>query len=394
MHEALADSMATVTGASPTTNRRITDRGNDTKSGPTDSFVLLSGKDSDRQIGDSLSQHLETQQRLFDILSKDSDIDHPLCNECTDALILAMNKRMSELERDRKSYITYLSKIKADIPSDEERAVAEQNLKDLKAQEQAALTELRSVEQDRIDITAELAQLEKESAALDQEEAQFWQDRNKFAAEVESYQQERDSINLRYEHDAKQLERLQKTNVYNDTFHIGHDGNFGTINGLRLGRLPNHPVAWDEINAAWGLTLLLLQTMAEKLEYTFVGYKLLPMGSSSRIEKFDPNVQDNMTKTTVLELFGATEINPLKLFQRNSFDKAMVAFLECLRQLGNHAESRDASVKMPYKIDKDKISDACVRTAFNQDEGWTRALKFCLTNAKWILAVVAKSTRT
>jgi beclin len=35
---------------------------------------------------------------------------------------------------------------------------------------------------------------------------------------------------------------------------------------------------------------------------------------------------------------------------------------------------------------KDRIGDACVRLAFNQDETWTRALKYILTNAKWILA--------
>lgn len=38
------------------------------------------------------------------------------------------------------------------------------------------------------------------------------------------------------------------------------------------------------------------------------------------------------------------------------------------------------------RIVKDRIGDACVRLAFNQDETWTRALKYILTNAKWILA--------
>ena len=33
------------------------------------------------------------------------------------------------------------------------------------------------------------------------------------------------------------LEKLERTNVYNDAFCIGHDGVFGTINGLRLGRV-------------------------------------------------------------------------------------------------------------------------------------------------------------
>ena len=59
------------------------------------------------------------------------------------------------------------------------------------------------------------------------------------------------------------LERLRHTNVYNDAFHIWHEGPFATISGFRLGRTPACPVEWDEINAAWGQALLLLHTLAQ-----------------------------------------------------------------------------------------------------------------------------------
>jgi hypothetical protein len=39
------------------------------------------------------------------------------------------------------------------------------------------------------------------------------------------------------------LERLERTNVYNDAFCIGHDSTFGTINNLRLDRVPGVPVS-------------------------------------------------------------------------------------------------------------------------------------------------------
>ncbi len=42
-----------------------------------------------------------------------------------------------------------------------------------------------------------------------------------------------------------------------------HDGPFATISGFRLGRTPEVPVEWDEINAAWGQAVLLLYTMAQ-----------------------------------------------------------------------------------------------------------------------------------
>lgn len=50
------------------------------------------------------------------------------------------------------------------------------------------------------------------------------------------------------------------------------DGHFGTINGFRLGRLPAVPVEWNEINAAWGHTLLLLHVMALRLRFQFSKY--------------------------------------------------------------------------------------------------------------------------
>ena len=60
-----------------------------------------------------------------------------------------------------------------------------------------------------------------------------------------------------------QLERLKRTSVFNDVFHIWHEGAFGTISGFRLGRMSTVAVEWDEINAAWGQSVLLLHTLAQ-----------------------------------------------------------------------------------------------------------------------------------
>ena len=68
---------------------------------------------------------------------------------------------------------------------------------------------------------------------------------------------------MQIERTSAHLERLQHTNVYNDAFHIWHEGPFATISGFRLGRTPTCPVDWDEINAAWGQAVLLLHTLAQ-----------------------------------------------------------------------------------------------------------------------------------
>ena len=51
------------------------------------------------------------------------------------------------------------------------------------------------------------------------------------------------SLQAAYAADSATLDKLERTNVYNDAFCIGHDGVFGTINGLRLGRVPGVPVS-------------------------------------------------------------------------------------------------------------------------------------------------------
>ncbi|KAH0557064.1 hypothetical protein GP486_005145 [Trichoglossum hirsutum] len=359
------------------------------------------GVDDSDQHQVSLSHQMDTANRLFEVLSSRSDIDHPICVECTELLAEGMQKRLGNTARERDAYVEFLKKLNTEVPTEEEREKAEHDLWSTKRQEATSFAELQALEREKAAVDEEIAALEEEARQLDIEEERFWRERNAFALTLSSFQNERDGINMQYDHDSRQLERLQRTNVYNDTFCIGHDGFFGTINGLRLGRLANQPVEWTEINAAWGQTLLLLATVADKLGFTFEGYRLKPMGSASRIERLEylpssttSNAQHQPTqpKTTIFELFSSGNL-PLGFLHRR-FDNAMVAFLECLRQLGNFVEhdpaggraSHQSGLKLPYEIRKDRIGDASIKLGFNQDEAWTRACKYTLTCCKFLLA--------
>jgi beclin 1 len=155
-------------------------------------------------------------------------------------------------------------------------------------------------------------------------------------------------------------------------------------------------VDWAEINAAWGQIVLLLVVVAEKLGYKFRDYKLVPVGSSSKIVKYDTKQQtsaDGKRNGSILELYSSGTISlGLGLFH-GKFDDAMVAFLDCLRLVGEHvqhsssASAGAAGLKMPYTIHKDKIHDVSIRLgSFGQDEHWTRACKYTLTCCKFLLA--------
>ena len=368
-----------------------------------------------------LSSQIETTNRLFEILSARSDIDHPICSECTELILSGLQGRLVASCKERDAYITFLMDISNSAPTSSEIKQTESDLASAKVIDEKTLRELEVLEREKATLEDEIADLDAESRALDHEEQNFWRSRNAFTLQMSSFQDTKEALNASYDHDAQQLERLRRTNVYNDTFCIGHDGYFGTINGLRLGRLPPpQNVEWAEINAAWGATALLLATVADKLGFSFRGYDIKPLGSTSRIAKHEylqsssiaystastrtaaipasqPVLQhDQQPKVTLLELYSSGDLPLGRTFLHRRFNDAMVAFLECLRQLGEFVENggfettsaskQSRGPKQPYKILKDKIGDVSIKLGTSQDEAWTRACKYTLTCCKLMLA--------
>ena len=350
------------------------------------------------------SYEMERIAKLFEILSARSDIDHPVCVDCTEVLVEEMQKRLDAVTRERDAYVGFLKETQANAPTDEELKAQEESLSKAQRAEADARQQLRQLEEEKAALDAELAELEDESQQLDIQEEAFWRERNAFASRLADFQNERDSINSKFDHDSRQLEKLQRSNVYNDTFCISHDGTFATINGLRLGRLSTKPVDWPEINGAWGHALLLLVTVAEKLGYRFEGYEPQPMGSTSRIVRFDPvspassrlgsggnrSAPPPPPKRHVLELFSSGDM-PLGLtFMHRKFDNAMTAFLELVRQLGAYVHQQTLAggnpLSLPYRIEGDRIGEVSIKLGIAQDAGWTKACRLTVTCCKFLLA--------
>ena len=353
--------------------------------------------------------------RLFEILTARSDIDYPICVECTDMLVDGLQRKLDTATRTRDAYISHLKEIRATQPSEADKKSARERQRKAENEKAAAMEELKRLEAEKDALDEEILALEDESRQLDKEEAAFWGERNVFAAKLADFQAERDSVNTKYNNDSQLLQKLQRSNVYNDTFCISHDGSFATINGLRLGRLSSKPVDWPEINAAWGHALLLLATVADKLEFRFQGYEPQPMGSTSKIVRFDaasPTASrvghhdgsaasrpPAAPKKNILELYSSGGDLPLGLrLLHRGFDHAMVAFLELVRQLGDHihrkTEPTGRPLSLPYRIDGDKIGDVSIRLGIAQDDGWTKACKLTLTCCKFLLAHASNVSTT
>ncbi|KAL5863330.1 hypothetical protein ACOSQ3_000844 [Xanthoceras sorbifolium] len=319
-------------------------------------------------------------KRAFEFATTQTQVEQPLCLECMRVLSDKLDKEVEDVTRDIEAYEACLQRLEGesrDVLSEADFLKEKLKIEEEERKLEAAIEE---TEKQNAEVHAELKELELKSKRFKELEERYWQEFNNFQFQLIAHQEERDAISAKIEVSQAHLELLKRTNVLNDAFPIWHDGDFGTINNFRLGRLPKIPVEWDEINAAWGQACLLLHTMCQyfrpKFQYRI---KVLPMGSY-------PRIMDSNNNT--YELFG-----PVNLFWSTRYDKAMTLFLTCLKDFAEFANSKDQEnnippekrFKLPYKIENDKVENYSITQSFNKQENWTKALKYTLCNLKWAL---------
>ncbi|XP_069490274.1 beclin-1 [Ambystoma mexicanum] len=349
------------------------------------SFTLI-GEASDGGTMENLSRRLKVTGDLFDIMSGQTDVDHPLCEECTDTLLDQLDSQLTVTENECQNYKRCLEILEQMEEENQEKLESE--LQALAIEEERLIQELEDVEKNRKKVEEEVDKVSEEAQRLELEEAQYQKEYSEFKRQQLELDDDLKSVDNQMRYAQFQLDKLKKTNVFNATFHIWHSGQFGTINNFRLGRLPSVPVEWNEINAAWGQTVLLLHALANKMSLQFQRYRLVPYGSHSYLESLSD-------KSKELPLYCS---GGLRFFWDNKFDHAMVAFLDCVQQFKEEVERGDTGFCLPYRMDveKGKIEDTggsggsySIKTQFNSEEQWTKALKFMLTNLKWGLAWVS-----
>jgi len=345
----------------------------------------------------NLSHFLRKSSELFDLVSSTSDVDHPLCQDCADSLLLLLEQQLAQAEEECQEYKQFLAKITKE--SEEESLsnieTLEKELSCLQLEEEQLKAELKELQAKQEEVLKEIEEEKEEKKRVDKEEERYWK-----MLSVHRHQQfqaldEQISLDCQLQFARANLDRLKQTNAFNATFHLWHVGHFGTINGLRMGRLPSVPVDWSEINAAWGQVTILLSALAKKVSMTFQRYKLVPFGNQSYIE--------DTVENKILPLYGS---GGFRFLWDAKFDAAMVAFLDCLQQFQQHVEGSQSAggegadagrrnFQFPHRMDRGRIEDRgtrqwySIKIQFNSEEQWTKALKFMLTNLKWGVAWVA-----
>uniref|UniRef100_A0A023FZR2 Putative beclin-like protein n=2 Tax=Amblyomma TaxID=6942 RepID=A0A023FZR2_AMBPA len=347
-------------------------------------FMLI-GESSVAAVDTTISHKLDVETRLFELMTNQSAVDTPFCEECTDNLLDQMERQLDLAEDECKDYKKYLDQL---TNGDEEEGDLEEldaEFRRLEQEEQELLGAVEKIEKERTEVESERKRLSEQLERLRSDEDRYWREYSDLNRQLMQCADDHASVERQLKYSENKLSQLHKTNVFNATFHIWHNGHFGTINNFRLGRLPNVPVEWSEINMAWGQTVLLLYALAQKMEMTFQRYRLVPFGNHSYLVCLED-------RTRELPLYFA---GGFKFLWDTKFDHAMVAFLDCLQQFKEQVSKMDSNFCLPYRIDKGKIEDSStgqscsIKIQFNSEEQWTKALKFMLTNLKWGLAWVS-----
>ncbi|WVO12925.1 hypothetical protein L204_100533 [Cryptococcus depauperatus] len=391
---------------------------------------------------------------LHAILSANTPISHPLCTECTALLTFEFQKKAEELGRERDAYIGFeqgilrnrermKSKSKRAQRDYSDEGLGEDDIEGSPEEWEFLLKRKEELKIEEAKLKTVLEEKEKELDQARQEEMRVKADEEQVEREENEFLLSHASLSARIAHltsalntsqtslllSRSLLAHLESTNVYNDAFQIGHvplspssasNTTVGTINGLRLGGRP--VVEWEEINAAWGLVALCLHRIADKVGCVFDNYKIVPLGSSSRIDELPPSKSS-------YELYASSDITPARLLQNRRFNHAIIAFLDCLRQLIEFGKKEGKGwATGNIEIHKDKISGHSIRlpgissmplglpsmsimglgsvasltntadkaspsTDTSAEEGWTRACRAVLGVLKRVLVMESEADR-
>lgn len=107
------------------------------------SFTLI-GEASDGGTMENLSRRLKVTGDLFDIMSGQTDVDHPLCEECTDTLLDQLDTQLHVTENECQNYKRCLEILEQMNEDDSEQLQKE--LRELALEEERLVQELEDVE--------------------------------------------------------------------------------------------------------------------------------------------------------------------------------------------------------------------------------------------------------
>lgn len=117
---------------------------------------------------------------MFDILSSSSAADHPLCDECTDSLLMLMDQQLRLTESEWSDYYEYSKKLEAEEQQQGNENIELINLTkelaDVKAEEERMIQELEALRKEEAVTRNAIIEQELERERLQNEEQRYWKE--------------------------------------------------------------------------------------------------------------------------------------------------------------------------------------------------------------------------
>ncbi|KAG2735083.1 hypothetical protein G9P44_001297 [Scheffersomyces stipitis] len=414
----------------------------------TNSFLVLDGNSTDsssrarsetpketRQEPDEhvFASRMKTLTKIFEILSSNQQINHPLSADCAQLLIENYKLKFDQTQKEKDNYLSFLKKLKDrdtvggqfDIDHDEYGNVQSEDIdhklaesideyKKLKAEEKSNVGELKELENSRAQLEKQLEELKTELKDLQENNlTDILKLKSKLQLDLSRKYNALEQAKASYRMHLNHLDKLRSMNIYTKMFSIRFDeqDKYGSINGFRLG----YRIVEPEINAALGQIVMLLMFLTSRLNLKLRHYKLVPMGSRSQIIKYSARERtvingnnngngtnaSNSTSTsgsstgrnqTVLNLYSSDEFSLGKLFNFNKLDVSLITLLDVVAQVEARLIQIDPDIELPYKISphRDSIGGRSIRVTSKSE--WTQACKFLLTDLNWILSYTSVHT--
>lgn len=366
------------------------------------SFVYVNDKDvqdeeeenlrsriKDAQLNDldnkksNISERVDTLSTIFDIISARYEIDYPVCSDCASTLLIEIKNKFEALSKEKEVYMQFLKKLTIqNSPNVDKIKKALQDQDKLKEEQNRILEQLRIEDKKHLELIAEAETLEKEIELLEEEEHELCAKKNEKDSKLEEQLDELEAMKAQYTRNLDTLDNLRKIDPFGKIFSVSHEGQIGTINGLRLGCLEDVQITWPEINAALGQLLLMINTSLTILKITLQNYRLIPLGSRSRIELLSPRPKIINLYTSGKPLgssLGGLLGNTLGgMFVSSPLSEELTHLENIVNQLAS-----EARYTLPHSI-------PLQWDRWLGWEHWTRQLRLLLGNAHWVFSLATQ----
>ncbi|KAK6454882.1 autophagy protein Apg6-domain-containing protein [Scheffersomyces xylosifermentans] len=428
-------------------NNDNNDDNNDNNTSDDTNDSMPNSLNANSYLNRTFSARLKTLTEIFEILSTNQQINHPLSDDCAVLLIENYKAKFDLTQKEKDSYLTFLKKLRdkdnhkrhisndsqntdgfdeSDIsqvfPSQELDHKLVESMSEhsrLSELEKKNLKELKELELRKAELEDQLKTVKSELQDLQENKlAEMIKMKNKLQSDLNMKHNKLEQSNAAYRMQLKRLDDLREMNIYTTIFNISFDSEdkYGSINGFRLG----YRVVWPEVNAALGQIVLLLVFLTTRLKVKLRSYRLVPMGSQSKIIKLstanrelnsganngesNDNSQNLDSSTTgesnrtqtELNLYSSDEFSLGKLFNFNKLDVAMIALLDIVSLLETRLRQIDPEIRLPYRISPQKGTigtdndPKSIRVTSNKE--WTQSCKYLLTDLNWILTFTSVHT--